>query len=262
MYGVSENMIKKNMRSILSLIAYWWISFKHFLGFADDNDHLYINKKNYPKLFQTVCDIEEVVYFDFETTGLNPYHDEIIEYSFLVDDGEDDETNINSLVNPEMKFEKKITDITGIHPEELENQDTIDKHLARIYHFVDGEHTKQILGKKFPDIYLVAHNCHGFDEIFLRRNFGVSNKFNISNWKFIDSLMLARKLLPNLRSYSLDSLCNHFGTDKGSHRALDDTKALKQVFHKLVEIMAKEKRITKQYLLDHPQLILDSYKLY
>jgi len=28
-------------------------------------------------------DLNDLIYFDFETTGLNPYHDKIIEYAFI-----------------------------------------------------------------------------------------------------------------------------------------------------------------------------------
>ena len=28
----------------------------------------------------------EIVYFDFETTGLNPYHEKITDYTFLLED--------------------------------------------------------------------------------------------------------------------------------------------------------------------------------
>ena len=55
--------------------------------------------------------MNELIYFDFETTGLNPYHDKIIEYAFLSDELHSDETYIQSLVNPETKMDKKITDI-------------------------------------------------------------------------------------------------------------------------------------------------------
>ena len=64
-------------------------------------------------------DLNDIIYFDFETTGLNPYSDKIIEYSFILENDEDydvkdeasfkDNTYISSLVNPRCKFEKKIT---------------------------------------------------------------------------------------------------------------------------------------------------------
>ena len=67
----------------------------------------------------------QVIFFDFETTGLNPYHEKIIEYAFLKGEG-DKEEYIDSLVNPKKKFDKKVTDITGIHPDMLQEEETIE----------------------------------------------------------------------------------------------------------------------------------------
>ena len=91
-------------------------------------------------------DLSDLIYFDFETTGLNPYHDKIIEYAFIqeeegetydIDNDESYKNNtfITELVNPEVKFEKKITEITGIHPEELEDKDSIRCELPKMMKF-------------------------------------------------------------------------------------------------------------------------------
>ena len=92
-------------------------------------------------------DYNDLIYFDFETTGLNPYHDQIIEYSFIQEEDEpydlnDEEsykhnTFITDLVNPMKKFEKKITDITGIHPDELEEKTDIKSHILNIMNFIN-----------------------------------------------------------------------------------------------------------------------------
>ena len=50
-----------------------------------------------------------LVFYDFETTGLNPYHDEIIEFAFKNDDD-----SISSLVKPSSPLKTEITSITGI----------------------------------------------------------------------------------------------------------------------------------------------------
>ena len=50
------------------------------------------------------------LFYDFETTGLNPFHDNIIEYSFLgVAWG-----SISSLIHPKKMLSEKITKITNI----------------------------------------------------------------------------------------------------------------------------------------------------
>lgn len=202
----------------------------------------------------------EIIYFDFETTGLNPYHERIIDYAFLLEDPDSDEIYIESLVNPETKFDKIITDITGIHPDDLENEKNIYHHLNTIYEFINSNY-RTLLYKSIPQRFLVAHNCEGFDKIFLLRIF---DEFKIKyplikNWHFIDTLPLAKKMLPNLKSHSLKVLCKHYKIKEGTHRALSDTVALKLVFHELITDLSKRKNISKQFILDNPKIIIDYY---
>jgi DNA polymerase III alpha subunit (gram-positive type) len=199
----------------------------------------------------------EIIYFDFETTGLNPYHEKIIDYAFLVEDS--GETFIESLIDPECKFEKKITDITGIHPEDLEGKPVIRQELDNIYNFINHSY-KQICYKHVPNRFLVAHNCDGFDKIFLMEQFKDKPQYPlIRNWHFIDTLPLAKKLLPNLNSHSLKSLATYYKVKPGTHRALSDTKTLRNVFNELIDKLSNEMCISKSTLIEDPQLIIDYY---
>ena len=55
---------------------------------------------------------------------------------------DDDETEISDIVDPEEKIEKKITDITGIHPDMFEGKENIDQHIQKIYNFINGTDKK------------------------------------------------------------------------------------------------------------------------
>ena len=52
--------------------------------------------------------------------------------------------------------------------------------------------------------------------------------------EFIDTLPLAKKLLPKLKSHSMKTLCQHFNI-KVEHSAYSNT-SLKKVFHELVKM--------------------------
>lgn len=201
--------------------------------------------------------ISNLVYFDLETTGLNPYHDKIIEYSFIkeiIENSNKPFNYIHSLINPEVKFEQKITQITGIHPEELYKQPKIDQTLPDIIDFINNNAN---------DVYLVAHNCDCFDRLFILNNIKNFNniypnkKIDYRNIKFLDTLHLSKKVLPNLKNYSLKKLAKHFGIEEGKHRALSDTICLREIYLKLIELTAIELDISKEYLLKNPKLVSD-----
>ena len=189
-------------------------------------------------MFQTT----ETVFYDFETTGLNPFKNKIIEYAFLRINND----SITKLVNPETKFEHKITSITGIHPEDLEDKNTIEVEINNIVDFLDKNRTQT---------YLVAHNNDGFDKWFLKENLSKYTDTSFSKYMYIDTLVLAKMLLPELRSYSLKSLCEHFNISPGNHRALGDTEALKNVYLALLEILGEGMQVTKEYLLERPEIV-------
>jgi DNA polymerase III subunit alpha, Gram-positive type len=189
-------------------------------------------------MFQTT----ETVFYDFETTGLNPFKNKIIEYAFLRIDND----SITELVNPETKFEHKITSITGIYPEDLEDKNTIEIEINNIVDFLDKNRTQT---------YLVAHNNDGFDKWFLKENLSRYTDTSYTQYMYIDTLILAKMLLPDLRSYSLKNLCEKFNINPGNHRALGDTEALKSLYLELIEILGEHMRVTNEYLLERPEIV-------
>jgi superfamily I DNA/RNA helicase len=96
---------------------------------------------------------------------------------------------------------------------------------------------------------LVAHNGHGFDfPILMRLSQGhpSGNRFPV-----YDTLPLARALHPGSRK--LTDLARTFGIDTGrSHRALDDSRTLAQVFPRLErEKLARARKTAYVALLDY-----------
>lgn len=243
---------------IFTIIVTQLINLKNFLVGIFNNliDTIFV--------FNTNIKMNELIYFDFETTGLNPYHDKIIEYAFLVDE-HNENTYIQNLVNPQTKMEKKITEITGIYPDMLENEKPISHHMKKIYNFINGDFGKNCI--KAQCKYLVAHNALVFDRIFLLESLRKLNqtskqKITFDNIYFIDSLLLARKLIPGLYSYSIKSLSKHFNVSNGTHRALDDVKALKEIFEHLLVLLSKELDISVEDLKKNPHIILSYYEFY
>lgn len=203
------------------------------------------------------------IFYDFETTGLNPYHDKIIEYCFIEDNKNNlqSENIINSLVNPEVKFDYFITKLTGIHPDSLETAFTMDVHMPLIIDFLE-KCTKNTVN------YLIAHNNDGFDKLYLHSNikkYGINhyNKIGRSNsftkYKYIDTLLLAKKIekTKNLPRFSLKELTKHYRLIQGNHRAEQDTLSLQDLYYCLLVDLSPEIGISVNELKKHPELVYD-----
>jgi DNA polymerase III alpha subunit (gram-positive type) len=269
-YRINRSDIKNTLNTKWKLIQREGTYFVHMLlGYVFMVISIIINMLSkfikYIQNYQPTIVHNKIFYFDFETTGLNPYHNKIIDYAFLKEDyndimdmssGEDtcsDETSnyITSLVNPKTKFEKKITDITGIYPEELEDKQPIENHKHTIRSYICSEP----VNAKCTQSYFIAHNCDGFDRYFLQRIFPSEQLYR--QWKYIDTLLLAKKLLPNIPSYSLSNLSKHYTIKAGTHRALSDTICLRKVYHMLLHDLASHMNTTHIRLLRNPEIVYD-----
>jgi DNA polymerase III epsilon subunit-like protein len=100
---------------------------------------------------------------------------------------------------------------------------------------------------------VVAHNGYQFDFPVLRRMVGKSADPPLVTY---DTLLLARELHPGSRK--LEDLARVYGIDKGqSHRALDDTRTLAQLFLRLGDAkVVRARKTSLDNLLDQLGLAL------
>ena len=85
----------------------------------------------------------------------------------------------------------------------------------------------------FAEDYKLLGQNVGFDMSFLRKQSG-----QITADDALDNIELARILLPQLPSYSLDSLIEFFAlVPENRHRALDDAKMTAEVFLRLLDML-------------------------
>jgi DNA polymerase III epsilon subunit-like protein len=179
------------------------------------------------------------IIYDFETSGLNPYNDDIIEIGAIDNYG----NTFNVLLNTKKKLSNKITELTGITNELLEKEgldpiDGIKLFHDYIYMFDINFNNK---------LYLIAHNNDAFDKLFLKFTFGKYgfDLVDLSLINFIDSYRMAQLLLPELNYFSLKSLSKYFNIGlEQDHRALSDCVMLKNLFNVLLTIF-KQKYGTK-----------------
>jgi DNA polymerase III epsilon subunit family exonuclease len=167
---------------------------------------------------------EEWVVVDLETTGGSPYRGHrVTEVAAVrVSGGRIAETYC-TLVNPGRAIPPVITRLTGITQEMVAG--------APRFHEVAHEVSGAIRGRVF-----VAHNA-AFDWRFLchemERAVGCGPQ-----GRQLCTVRLARKLLPELPSRSLDALALYFGVEiEARHRALDDAVATAHVLLRLIGML-------------------------
>ena len=200
---------------------------------------------------------DRLIFFDFETTGLNMFHDKIIEYCFQ--DAYDENKSIQSMIDPERKFEFIITKITGIYPDDLIGKPKIHEKIEEIVDFIDPQTTRST--------YLIAHNVDGFDSHVLRNNLQryaeeyVASHYHTAAWrdfKYIDTIILAKKLdcIPT-KKYSLKAICEYYNITPGNHRADGDTDSLMQVYRQLLQELSQELVLDADWLYENPFVVYE-----
>lgn len=168
------------------------------------------------------------VVFDLETTGFSPIQDKIIEIGAVKVEKGKITDRFSTFVNPQVPIPFEITKLTSITDEMVEDAETIETILPQFLEFIDGA----------P---LVAHNA-GFDVGFMEQNCRYQDI--TPNFVSIDTVALARVLLPTLSKYKLNVVAKALNISlENHHRAVDDAGATAEIFVKFIE-MLKERNIT------------------
>ena len=126
----------------------------------------------------------------------------------------------STLVNPGRPIDPFVVRLTGITDRMVSDAPSISEVMPSFEEFVEG-------------CVLVGHNVH-FDCSFVTAARGGSPLPN----EVLDTLKLARCLVPGLKRYRLSSLVSHFGVRQApNHRALSDAAATTEVFRKLLKLL-------------------------
>ena len=162
----------------------------------------------------------EFVVFDLETTGLSAAEDEIIEIGAVhYMDGEVVEV-FQTLIRPNHTIPAYIQSLTGISGQDIENAPTIEEALPKFLSFIAGKR-------------LAGHNV-GFDLGFLLKTCEDNGYDLPTSTDAIDSLLLARILIPIMKHYTLEHLAESFHLEESKfHRALADAHTTARIFEML-----------------------------
>ena len=170
----------------------------------------------------------EFIVFDVETTGLSPTDGHrIIEIAAMkVREGVIVD-KFYSLVNPKRALPPEAMAINQITEEMVADAPTADDVLPRMIDFVGGG-------------CLTGHNVR-FDLGFLCYELSLMGRKLKDGTPAVDTLKMAKELIPYLSSYKLAYLARSLGVQIGeTHRAMADVEITVKVMLRLME-MAEEK---------------------
>jgi len=121
-----------------------------------------------------------------------------------------------TLINPETYFNAFNVALTGITPESVKDAPTFSEIFEKIKPIMESG-------------LLVAHNAP-FDMSVLSkclRDYGISWKPSLD---YLCTCKIARRILPDLPSKKLNSLCDYFGIELDHHNAMSDARAAAKLF--------------------------------
>ena len=168
---------------------------------------------------------------DIESNGAGYRKESIIEVAIFRYDGHTITDQFISLVNPESDITPFVQKLTKITPKMVKSAPKFHEIAKRIIEITEGT-------------TLVGHNID-FDYRMLRQSFkrlGYDFKINT-----LDTIPLAKKLIPDQDSYSLGKLCKSIGIPLiDEHRASGDARATLELF-KLLKTKDNSKEIIQQH---------------
>jgi len=169
---------------------------------------------------------DNTVVLDFETSGLNPYHDDIIEIGAKIFQKDQEYT---TLVKTQKSLDPKITSITGITQKMLTNEGVSSRSAFHGF----GEFIRCNCDIKKP-IYILAHNGNSFDFIFFKKIVKTLDfKLDV---RYVDTISVSKFVNPRLHSHKLATLCHpniYNIKNDNAHRAMSDVAATEKIFEKI-----------------------------
>ena len=184
-------------------------------------------QENLKSLF---ANYDALVFFDFETTGLSPWRDDIIEIGAVCLEKDNDEpVTLSTLVqlNKHSFVPSKITQITGITSKMLSESGIPLSDARNSLYQIMAKHEKTLI---------IAHNIL-FDLGFLYQLFyDPLYRKVIDRVDCLDTLTVFRdrrpyphRLANAITAYNLEEVV------KNSHRALDDVMSLVYILSSMIE---------------------------
>lgn len=173
--------------------------------------------------------VDNYVLVDIETTGLSPKENDIIEIGAIKVRQNEIIEKYESLIKIDYKLNPFITRLTGITNEMLKEGKEVEEVLEE---FIDFAGSDIIMGHNVNfDINFIYDKCEKYLDTYFKND-------------FIDTMRIAKKLLPDSPNYKLGTLAEIFDVSyKNAHRGLTDVEITFDVYNRLREYAIKERNL-------------------
>lgn len=181
---------------------------------------------------------------DLETTGLNPYHNEITEIA-IVRAKDSKQAYMSTLVKTTKPIPHSVVRLNGISNELVEKDGIAYREMM--------DSVIDFLRKNTPEgnvIWFIGHNAIGFDRVFFDHSIRQYNKSHpddpiiMPEIHWMDTLPMAKYTMPEKDRHRLQSL---IPKEKQKHRALGDCLMVRSIYSDLI------KNTTRMLTKDFPK---------
>ncbi|MCB0416194.1 MAG: GIY-YIG nuclease family protein [Bdellovibrionaceae bacterium] len=171
---------------------------------------------------------QQVVFFDCQTTGMNPTNGGLLELGWAYGNGEQ-KPEVHSVVlcQPEgRRIPRRIQEITGISEKDAILGEPLERAWAKLLTSV-------------PKTALWVIHYSKFEWAFVGSLFGKSPPEVLCTYE------LARRLLPGLGSHTIRAVCGHLGQPLANlKRAGDHVEATAFVWGKMLKLLQEQENVT------------------
>ena len=190
-------------------------------------------------VFKPLLDTYErnaLIAIDTESTGLNPYQDQVIELAAVKFGRSGKVAEFQRYITPT----KSVGDSERVHG------------ISDAFLKAHGKDAKIVFGAFLDFIgdspVLVGHNVR-FDVELLKENLR-RIELDLVDFTAFDTLDLTRRYV-NLRDYKLLTICQHFGISLPTHSAIDDAIAVSELIKVLIPKLSDGTALRKQHLFEY-----------